>query len=285
MKLAVLSVAYPAAKPYLKDFFTSVARQTDGVFEFLLVNDGVKGLDAYLKELPVKVRLMTASGTPGALRKKAIRRAARLGYDALVFADADDVMAPNRVEVSRELLARHPLVFNELIAFGRGVKRRKKLLGRRFRERQRLGPNDLMTMNCLGMSNTAARLSAIRSAAEKTPSNVRAFDWALFSHALRGCGRVVFTKRTYTLYRQHAANLASPFLVDARGVLKAAEIKAEHYSALRVFGGPYRELSDAFDGLLSRLKRDRAFRKDYCESVVRKAPADPLWWEPVKAFI
>jgi hypothetical protein len=168
------------------------------------------------------------------------------------------------------------------VAFGKGLAKKKALLGRRFKEGARLTGKDLLGMNCLGMSNTAARLNLLMPALSRVPDSTRAFDWAFFSRVLKPGLSAVFTRRTWTGYRQHGANTASPFLPDEKSIVAAADIKREHYAALRRQGRPYLLLADEFRHLAERLKRDTRFRRDYCAAVRRSLPAHPLWWEPVK---
>src|SRR3989338_1517588 len=149
MKTAVLTVIYPKARPYLNDLLGSLQNQTDRDFTFVVVNDGLAGLEKKLKKTGSPFKMLADTGTPAHLRKIGIRWACRMGFDAIIFLDADDRMDSRRVETVKKMLSKHAVVFNDLVLFGRAFKRPTPLLSRRFKEGGRVRAQDLLTMNCL----------------------------------------------------------------------------------------------------------------------------------------
>jgi len=118
--VAVFSVVYRGVEPYIHQFFQSLAEQTDQNFKVFIVNDGMEDLETLLKEYDLDVEVLEQEGLPAELRKIGIKWAASRGAQKLIFLDADDYIANNRIEVSVKKLDECDIVFNELILVGEG---------------------------------------------------------------------------------------------------------------------------------------------------------------------
>jgi len=258
----------------MRDFAASLAGQDEGNFDLVAADDG-GGFSA--DDFPGirRLRLVPAAGDPGAVRAIGIRFAAASGYDALVFADADDVQGRTRVSEARRNLESVSVLANEMVAFGDGVEERA-LLGGRLAEGASISAGDLLEGNCLGMGNTAARIADLMPHLGSLRAGLAAPDWALFYRVIRAGAAARFTARAVTRYRQHGANTAGLWRGDAAQAAAALAVKAAHYAAL----------ADDFPEFAPRAKRyadaaARAASDPACAArLVAPRTAPPaFWWE------
>jgi hypothetical protein len=286
MRLAVLTVAYPARdiETYAHECFTSLEAQTDADFSVIVMNDGLVGLPDIVRGRALNVSVEDISGTPAAIRRVAIRGAIEQGFDALVFADIDDLFAENRVALSKQLLGQgEPLVCNELLLFGRGYERPRPMLGPRLNDGATITAADLDDANCMGMSNTAMRVDCIDPKLLDRTDDVVAFDWLFFTLFLRSGLTAKFTTATHTHYRQHAGNVATVRELSNDDILRGVRVKREHFAALSE--DPYfHSRAKAFADMAVKLEGDTALTQRYCSAVRAHAPQNPLWWEPIKTL-
>jgi len=248
MKTAIVTFVYSAAECYLTELADSLQAQTDGDFDVLVFSDGFENAARFFSRFRGGNDVRRVSGPFAAIRKLGIKAAVAARYDLAIFADADDVLDSRRVEVAKRLAADGAqIVFNELELFGSVGKRR--LWRGRFREGERVGSEQILRGNCLGMGNTAVRLSTeISDAALEVEDTSPAFDWAFYTRVLR-CGvQAVFTNLTRTHYRQHVGNVASVADFTDSRIRRGVFVKARHYSTLTSQGESYAHLAADFDG-------------------------------------
>lgn len=281
MSAAVLSVVYPGLESYLPDFLASLSAQTDDKFTLYLINDSFLKSGATLEYERLDVRVMDASGSPASLRKLGIQWLAQEGAEIVVFADADDTFAKDRIEISKKVLERCDVVFNELILFGSKIDSPIPLLGNRFDEGYKVTPESLRSANCIGMSNSAMRMD-ISFGLEEIPDDIVPFDWALFSLIAHSGFNILFTKRTNTNYRQHENNQASPLELSDRQILTGVKVKKDHFRFLASHYVEYGALATRFVDLYSQLNADALFKQQYLLEVRSQSPAYPLWWESIR---
>ena len=284
MDTAVFSVVYPGVEPYFSEFLSTLSKQTDRNFTLFLINDGLPNIEGFLKRADLDVKVKDAGGSPATLRKMGIKWVMESGAKVIIFADADDYFAENRVKVSRDILVKYDLVFTELVLTGKGITDSTPMLETRFSDGEIVSCKHIRTANCMGLSNTALRVNSIPSYFDQIPENIITFDWALFALYLHAGASGVFTKKTVTYYRQHGNNLASPHSFTEKQILRGVQVKRDHYQMLSRFYEEYVHMADLFGKLLARLQFDEILRRKYCRAVRKHAPAIPLWWEPIKSL-
>lgn len=282
MKTVVLSFIYPGVECYFSQFLKSLSTQADKDFVLYLVNDGMVNPSFFLKNFDLPVKIRNGLGTVAQLRKTGIEWVAGEKFDAVIFADADDYFDENRVSISKDLLSRNDIIFNELILFGDAIPEHIPMLEGRFINGEYIGEDRLFHANCLGLSNTALRNEQLMNLTVDIPDAVIAFDWALFAKVLNIGARALFTNKTRTYYRQHACNTASLFSLSDERILHGVNVKAEHYSALRKLSERYSLYAEKFKRLSSWLYSDEALRSKYCNAVRSNMSQNPLWWEPIR---
>jgi len=97
MKTLLVSFVYPIIRQYLRDFFISLNNQTIKEFDTIIFDDN---FNENLKKYGYdgKILYNTDELNIFEVRKLIIDYSIENNYDLLIFADADDVMAKNRVE-------------------------------------------------------------------------------------------------------------------------------------------------------------------------------------------
>ena len=280
--IAVLPTVYPAALPFIDDFLDGIENQIDSDFVLLIVNDGIEAFDQLTSGKSFEIHVLEASGTPAALRRQGIDWAEQKGAEWIIFADADDVCAAERVAKTRTSRDGADVLFNDLIMFGEQTINETSLLSSHFEDGDAARPGALVNMNFLGMSNTVAKAGLLNRSAAYIPDDLTAFDWALFTRMVLNGAVVRFMGGAPTRYRQYGGNVAGPGDSSNKQILWGVSVKARHYDVFRPDGEPYRQLADKFAALRMRLDTDEAFLHDYCNAVRENSPECPLWWEPMK---
>jgi len=285
MKTAVFSVVYPGIDDYFAEFIASLSKQTQKNFTLFLINDGLANIEAFLRRTNFNVNVKNAGiGSTVALRKMGIQWVVESGAEVIIFADADDYFAENRVEISNNILDEYDVVFNELILTGQGLLDAVPMLGTHFSDGEVVDCARIRTANCMGMSNTAMRVKSIPAYFDQIPDDIVAFDWPFFALCLHAGAKGIFTNKTETYYRQHDNNLASPCSFKEEQILRGVRVKSEHYKVLSSVYEEYKSLADIFGGLLAQLQSDGALRRKYCQAVREQSPSMPLWWESIKTL-
>lgn len=277
-RVVIFGTAFPAAEPYLEDYFRSLAAQTDRDFSLVLANDGLD--PELLRRLAGDLRpeIVEVRGTPAENRQTGMARCLELGAEVLVFADCDDRHGSGRVAEARAVLGSgRDILCNEvLLVTGPGPGR--PWLSRRFAHGRVITAEDIREGNCLGLGNTAVRAEILRDV-PPVPAGIVAFDWALYGWLLESGRTAVFTDRARTHYRIYGENYAGIGQNTPAYLLRCLEVKRRHHGFLAEFypahaerAGRYAELHDRAAGserFLDRLFRDWTFQSG----------EDVLWWE------
>ena len=282
---AIFTVSYPAVEPYIADFLHSLSRQTDKDFILFLINDGCHDIGRVLERIDFPVNVLEQEGHPAGLRKAGIEWVISEGAKSIIFADADDYFADNRIEISKKLLVEYDVICNELLLVGEKFPQPIPMLGEFFKYEIGITTEDIRNGNCLGLSNTSIRVDKISALMTEVPDDIIAFDWAFFALCLHAGAKAIFTNNTQTNYRQHGDNIASPCSFSEVQILRGVQVKREHYQNLSQFYKEYGLLAELFGELLVQLQSDEILIRKYCQAVRKHAPAmSPLWWEPIKSL-
>jgi hypothetical protein len=280
MKTAVATFAYPAPSIdiYAKECLHSLAKQTDRDFSLFVFNDGLASIAQIVSDSKINAEIVPVSGDPAAIRRHAIRHLIECGFDIIVFADIDDLFDVQRVEVAKKLIqAGIDIVVNELILFGQSYPQPYHMLEGRLKEGDALTSADIRQGNCLGMSNTALRTSAITDKAlEAHP--VTAFDWFFYTNILANGASAKFTAKVQTLYRQHANNIAPIHHLDDTNILRGLKIKHQHFHAMS------NDYAKELAHTIALANTDDFQKQAYCRAVRSAMRPQPFWWEPIKTF-
>lgn len=283
--IAVYTVLYPGALPFVCDWYASVEAQTDPDFDLWISLDGVSIAQATALLRPTRriAWLSHAAGiTPAELRDDAL--ALLVGrYPHLICTDSDDVLVADRVAAARAGLGRHDLVACALyLADDRGGD-----LGAVFGPPPELDPVGVLAdWNVFGLSNSAWRSAALR-ACLPLGADCAIPDWLLATRAWLDGADLWFDREPHMWYRQHAGNVARtlpPF--TAADVRRATALVLAHHAKL--VATPRRGSAAAQASLARARRRVHAFHdwiervpdagERYVACLNQLAPCHVWWW-------
>ena len=226
-RLAVYTTVYPAVRRFLGSWRDSVLGQTDRDFDLWIGVDQVP-VDQIAAELDSLDRIQWCVSKPGdspaAIRGAAIQRIVD-SYDAVVFVDSDDLLAPSRVAAARAALGETDVVACALRIIDEAGADRGHVFGPGDEDPRALIPR----YNVFGLSNTAYRTRMLRRCLP-VPVDCVLLDWLLATRAWAGGASMRFDSTPRMCYRQYGANTArvvGPF--TPQDVRSAAELVVLHY--------------------------------------------------------
>ena len=229
--LAVFTVVYPAAVPFVPDLLAGLARQSDDRFALIVALDLVEpgrfaalARDFQLPEMEVHV----VGGTPVEIRNKVLQDVCRR-FSKVVLQDADDVPRHNRVAIQRAALNDADVTASALAL----VDVNGRSLNRTFRAPSTPVDTFLARMNVFGFGNSAYR-SDVLAECLPVPGSLAAMDWFVATRA-HLAGAVLRTSDVVIAdYRQHgfsAAPVLVPLTLDDLGY--GVTVCQKHLAAIR----------------------------------------------------
>ena len=268
---ALCAVLFPGCEPFLADYLTSIKEQTDQNFRLIILNDGAKVLDAELiKNLSrYGLQVLSGSSSPANSRVKLIDYCIRAKFKKIIFSDADDVMAPNRVEIVASLLDTHDLVVNDLhLIAENGELIRSDVVSSRLGKQRVFEFEDLVEKNFCGMTNMS--FLAPMSGELIVPRHAVAVDWSIASQLLLNGRKGFFTSSTTTGYRQHSGNVVG--IGHSHNFGKIDKVRKAHFEFLRATYPEEERVQIA-------LARDSEEALDSVGSTLCRGHENKLWWE------
>ena len=281
MKTLLVSFVYPKIKQYLKDFFISLDNQTNKEFDSIIFDDNFNedvkryGYDGKIMYNADELNIFE-------VRKLIIDYSNENKYDLLIFADADDVMAEDRVEIIIKSYEDNVSFFyNDLyLLSSKNTDFFKGNLPSKIVDLEKI-----KEYNFLGMSHTAFNMKKEKETLKKMPitDKMITFDWYIHSYILSkgGCGKKVNTK---TYYRIHDNNIAgfTNYLTDKK-LRIGLTVKKYHYDFMKQFDETYKELLDKIMILEKKLKNPQ-FKEKYIDYINFKYSDTVFWWENIKTL-
>jgi hypothetical protein len=290
--LAVYTTVYPGGESYWPSFLESLGAQTDLGFTLWV---GVDGLEpSMVRELfeprvPVHLRLAVESGSPSAIRSRALRQLIE-EHEAVVLVDSDDTLMVDRVRAARSAIRDAGMVACALELMDESGSHLHRSFAAPIPE---AAPEQLPWANVFGFTNTVWRSETLRHCLPETP-DVELIDWHVATRAWLLGVSLRFDPRPYMFYRQHDLNMAGvlgPFSVDRMRVDIPRVLR--HYESLLAS-----DLSHAIEDRLCQVTDAHARLGDYWERAQSNggmlhdhvASLDfegrvPMWWEWVTTAV
>lgn len=209
--VCVLGVVYPNISKYIHDYLYSLKNQSFKNFELYLANDNFKNIDFYLKKhnLQKKTKVFNLTGNPSIIRQKLFKIAFNSDSKYFIFTDCDDLLKPNRLDISLNYLQKHDIVFNDLDIINEDkIIQQNRYFSKRLSNNYLVTKNDLLDSNVIGFTNSCCSSKVMSLFNDLEYDDVVALDWFLWSAALNENYNALFTNETTTKYRVYKDNIA-----------------------------------------------------------------------------
>ncbi|HTF80493.1 MAG TPA: hypothetical protein VL947_02165, partial [Cytophagales bacterium] len=158
---------------------------------------------------------------------------------------------------------------------------KKDKLSARLEEGFVITQDYLSDKNIMGMSNTSIRKDVLYPL--DIPDRLVAVDWFVFFQYLKG-NTAVFTKKTWTYYRQHGANTLGDGMVSQESILRKIDAMIFHMEALKTTdGAPHEKLRDLYL-LKERVSIDKEMLY-LAQKDLSKAEIDYFWFEDISSLL
>jgi glycosyltransferase involved in cell wall biosynthesis len=210
MEITVVIYIYPGVEKYLGDLIKSFNRQTIKTFKVIIFNDNLVNAKHLFKNLNIDFQIIEVEGSVNQIRFNSLGDINEKGSDYIIFQDADDFMAENRIEECSKALDKYDIVVNDLNIIDANSKVLEiSYWEKRLQEGFTFDSCYLRNKNIVGLGNTAIKKYLLADARLCFSLMPLAFDWFLFYQIFKLNNlKAVFIKNTATFYRQHQENIA-----------------------------------------------------------------------------
>jgi len=287
-RLALYTTIYPGVEKYLRDWFMSVKSQTDKNFDIWIGVDGMSMetiKTAVGEDFDATWIFAERGDSPAQIRSKSLAKIVSK-YPSVVLTDSDDVLQPERIELTRSLLDEYEVIACAM----RLIDKNCHDLGLVFSMPADFSIQDhISRVNLFGLTNSAFR-SEILSKCLPIPDDCLLVDWYLISLAIANGAKVGFTNKIMMAYRQYEENVARilpPF--SEHELIKATQIITSHYECLN------RELPAINTNFSRRIAVAEEHIRLFSKSIngnekiihsylheLNQIPGPFLWWEWVR---
>jgi hypothetical protein len=286
-KTALYTTIYPGVEQFLPDWAASVMKQTYHNFDIVVGVDGVSidNLAGLLKtDKPVQWIVGGPGFTPAQIRQLALEEMIPF-YNAVVFADSDDILEADRIES-----ALMNLVNYDVTACGMRLIDERGLDLKMLFQFDSLETLDsvLPRFNMFGLSNSAYRTEVLRRCLP-IPHECVLVDWFLATKAWLEGARMGFDSTCLMAYRQFSRNTARvipPF--SAEEILTATQLVLDHCRLVFRYIVPAYPNSVAIfekarleiEEFALKINRDQNLLDRYVDQL-NQLPRAHLWWSCV----
>jgi glycosyltransferase involved in cell wall biosynthesis len=292
-KNVVFTVFHEGIASYIKDFIQSVNKQTNTDFELLILNDGIEDINKYIDILDVHYCVVNVpkNSTIAEVRNYGLELC-KDKYENIIFADADDVFADERIELSLKHLEQYEVIINNMCLIDADVQIIKKSLYKELFNKS-IQFEDIIDKNYFGLSNTAIKGKFIKEMLP-IPPDLKAVDWWIFSIVLYYSKKVFFIDEELTFYRQHQSNIIGSnknFNLDY--VRRALAVKVTHYKSMdlyftdikeNVIASIYTKKYNCFLIIQERLLANKNFENKYIKYLEDNKPSSEAWWAEILEY-
>lgn len=275
-KVALFSVVYEGAEPFVDDFFESVKNQSYKEFDLIIVNDGYKckKFSSIYQEL--RIFEIEGDSTISGNRAIGLNYAIEKGYDYIFLCDIDDYLHPCRVEHVLNVFDGNDIIVNDIDIVDT---KRKTILKAYFQksinESTTLDREFIKEKNIFGFSNTAIRVSSLTKV--EFPKDLKIVDWYYFTQLLNIGLKAKFLSESLTEYRQHSGNMIGISSFTVNIFRKLLILKKKHYL--------YFYDNKEYQGLYNQMIKLEAESDKNIELIIQKNSQNipyPMWWQNVK---
>ena len=280
MKISLVLYVYPGIEKYLNDLISSINNQSNKEFDVIIFNDKLENVQPLFKMLLIKPTIIEVRGSPNEIRFKSLKDIKAIGAEYVIFQDADDFMAENRIEENLMALRNYDLVVNDLTLVNKNSHVLEhsywaKRLGSSFE----FDENFLKNKNIVGLGNTSIKKTLLIDPRLSFSSLPLAFDWFLFYQIFKLNNlKGIFISTTITYYRQHQDNIAGIKKLDFDRLKHVLNVKTAHYNALSGIGYDFKKE-------LYKLNQIPIDLIDFLKFNSEMENFNLLWWEETNYLI
>jgi hypothetical protein len=228
-------------KKYINNFVKSINSQTDQNFDLLISTDN-SSYKKNLLNLKLKKKIFIIKEKKKIFKTKIllIKKAKKLNYKFIVFADSDDALSKNRIKKSTNLLSRNNVVINEI----KLMKEKKTLFSPIFINKSGIDYRKLiLDGNIFGFGNTSINSKILKKInlknLEKINKNIYACDWVFYGIIILNEKKIKFTNKCYTLYRLNYNQLSFSKKMNTKNYLQTLYYHIEVFNILKKYSVIY----------------------------------------------
>lgn len=278
----VFSVIFPGNLQFFRSFLRSLENQTNKDFKLILFNDGVADIKKYLQNTTIICESFDVSGiTPFEIRLMGLQKILSIGADYVVFADTDDLLSPERIDLSVKYLNQYPFVCNDIsLMASDGTMIQESYWTNRIKNCTEFDINYIKNYNIIGLGNSAMHCQVLPPMLEKLKGFKSGNDWLFFSAAEKDLS-AVFLSICTTSYRQHVDNLIGKKKVTPASLLGIIKKKIEHYILLNEMNFREYQIKQQIEinqYILRRCNENREFLEQQAEKI-NSLEINFFWWE------
>lgn len=284
VKACIFTVVHQGSINYFSAFLRSLVAQTNQNFDLFLVVDSIPSsfLQKIVKSVLFNFKVTYFEYSGGILENRVKGLQNLLSkediYEAVIFADSDDILSDNYVDEVLKEIQLYDFVFSDLVPFSND-KISKKNVGiwqKRFENSNILNIDFLKDKNVLGFGNTSVNFKVIKRIDKKYPEPL-APDWYFFKQILKSKDRIKFNDKTLVFYRQHSTNIIGYKLMSFERLRHIMNVKEDHYN-LMFYDNAF--LIEEIKTLKEIIKIKENFMDDI--EMINRMGINFFWWEESK---
>jgi len=281
-----VGVIHPGIVRFLDDYLKSLENQTLNCFDLVLFNDGCPRIECYLNKYShLNIYIQDVENLSiSKIRKLLIAAVLELGYEIIIFTDCDDMFSNQRVELSINKLQTNQIIVNDFDVVNQDGKiLQKKYLSQRIEDKTIVDHGFIRYCNMMGLTNTSVKREVLLKCQPFLDVDLIAFDWFLWTIAVREVSPAIFTTDALTQYRVYDGNTAGlPQKLDQPHVIKGLAVKAKHYRQLQPFESEYYHLYKSFSEAHYNACCSNRWLNGYLDMLHEEFTDNPMWWENIK---
>lgn len=179
--LIIFSVIFQQNLCYIESFLESLKNQSDKEFKLFLVNDGAIDITMYICKYDFEIKVFDVRDLqPFELRILGLKELLKRNLCTthyIVFANTDDLMETNRVEISKQYLKAYPFVCHDLsLMTNDGVVFKKSIWSNKIKDDFEF----IINKNVIGFGNSGMHANLLLPVLEKMGNLKFGNDWLFF---------------------------------------------------------------------------------------------------------
>jgi len=288
VKVACLTIIYPAMAGFLHEYLQCIQDQTFKDFDLIIINDQFPSeIETPLKKIGIPFYIFPFSNSPQKNRLFGMKTSYEMGYDIVICSDSDETMYPDRIEKNIAYFSRNrekKIVYNNSVGQEDG-----HYFDLYYKDIIELEDN--IDFNVLGYGALNLRRELIPFVLQHANEKVMAFDWWLGLVYLLNSGSVEVLKDARNNYRSHPGNFIGPvFEIQKDNIKKGINVKKILYAEMINYcqKNDFKREVDLFRWKLNEVIEIEGFIKkysiEYYTELVKQYFKDAkriYWWQDV----